>query len=146
MGRSAGGAGVIAMETNVSTVTCSVASLLLMPCAWQLMVASPWVKLLARPAALTVATAGVPDDHDTEFVKSELVPSVKMPWQWYCCCVPLAIVWSTGDRSSVLRIAAVTCSVALPVWPWYFAVTATVPTLEVLVAPPDEPLLIVAML
>src|SRR5712691_2188590 len=51
----------------------------------------PWAVPVARPPAVTVATAVFDETHVTELVRSWVLPSEYMPVPVNCCEVPLAI-------------------------------------------------------
>ena len=74
-----GAAGVIAIETSAAAVTVKVVDPLIEPDV-ALIVAVPWLTVLARPAAdptlLIVATAGAPELHWTAAVMFCVLPSV----------------------------------------------------------------------
>ena len=77
--------------------------------------ALPCSTLVARPAALIVATASLEDVQVAEFVKSCALPSVKVPVAVNCWVCPLAINGLAGVTDRETRAAAPTVSDAEPV-------------------------------
>jgi hypothetical protein len=67
-------AGETVRLARVGTVTVTVVELVMVPCA-AVMVVTPPARPVTRPAALTEATAGVPEVHVAEVVRSFEVPS-----------------------------------------------------------------------
>src|SRR5271167_485290 len=69
---------------------------------------------LARPAALIVAVAVVPDDQVTVEVRFSVVPSLNVPVAVNCCVAPLAIEGLAGVTAMDCSVAAVTVSKVEP--------------------------------
>ena len=100
----------------------------LMPPDTAVIVAVPAPTLLASPALLIVAAAGVSDDHVAVLVRFCVLPSLNVPVAVNCCVVPSASEGVAGVTASDTSVAAVTLSVVEPV---------TAPTLAVIVAVPS---------
>jgi hypothetical protein len=105
--------GLMAMETSVADVTVrtlepftepQVAEMLAVPCA----------ALVAKPAALIVAVAGVSDDQFAVLVRFCVLPSVYVPVAMNCAFVPGAIDDVAGVTAIDTSVAAVTARVADP--------------------------------
>lgn len=95
-------------------------------------VAVPTPTLLANPAGLMVAVAGVSEDHVAVLVRFCVLPSVKVPAAVNCWVVPSAIEGVVGVMARDTNVAEVTVSVVEPL---------TAPTLAVIVAVPSPTLL-----
>jgi hypothetical protein len=74
----------------------------------------PWLRLAAKPALLTVATAGEKEFQVTDEVRSCVLPSPYVPVAVNCWVVPNAIEALVGLTDSPTRSGGVTCRVAEP--------------------------------
>src|SRR5262245_43784835 len=97
-----------------------------MPPEVAVIVLVPGVTPVATPVlGLIVATPAADDDQLAGI--GAVVPSEKMPVAVNGCCEPFGIDGVGGDTLIDCRIALVTVSVVVPVWPSCTAVTLHVP-------------------
>jgi hypothetical protein len=122
--------GVTASETSVAGLTVKVAELVT-PLRAAVMLLDPELTAVATPALpellLTVATAGVPDVHVTDPVRSWVAPSEYVPVAANCCVRPAGVLWRAGVMPMETRLAAVTVRVNDPVTPLAVAEMMVVP-------------------
>ncbi len=122
-----GFAGVTAIDCNVAAVTVRVVEPLIAPDV-ALIVEVPTPAPVARPAALMVAVAVVPEDQVTLDVRFCVVPSLNVPVAVNCCVAPLAIDGFAGVTVIDCSVAAVTVSKVEPLIDDDVAVIVEVPT------------------
>ena len=113
------------MDARVATVTVRVVAPESPP-SEAIMEAVPIDAPVARPEAVTVAAA-VEELQVAEAVISCLVVSEKMPMALNCWFVPFAMLGLLGKTSTAVKVAAVTVSRVLPVFPPKAAVRVVVP-------------------
>src|SRR6266702_6854264 len=109
-----GVAGVTAIETKVGGPTVKVVLPVTPPdvaLIWDVPCPAP----LARPPAVTVATAVFDDTQVAELVSVWVLPSEYVPVAASCCVVPLAIDGFAGVTAIDTRVAGPTVRVVLPV-------------------------------
>lgn len=128
-------AGEIASVSSAAGVTVSDALPVIAP-AVAVMLLFPVVRLVAWPCALIVATVAAEDCQRTEFVKSWLEPSVKLPIAWNCCCRPSAIEADGGVTVMDTRAAGFTVRMADPEMAPTDALIPALPTASVCASPP----------
>jgi hypothetical protein len=92
-------AGVTVRETNTGAVTVNPVEPLIDPDV-ACIVVLPVPTLVASPAALTVATAGLVEDHVTELVRFCVLLSLYVPVAVYCSVAPSAIETFAGATDS----------------------------------------------
>jgi hypothetical protein len=129
-----GFAGVTAIDCNVAAVTVSKVEPLIEDDV-AVMVEVPTPAPVARPAALIVAVAVVPDDHVTVLVRFCVVPSLNVPVAVNCCVAPLAIDGFAGVTAIDCNVAAVTVSKVEPLMDDDVALIVEVPTPAALARP-----------
>ena len=122
-----GFAGVTAIDCSVAAVTVSKVEPLIAPDV-ALIVEVPTPAPVARPAALMVAVAVVPEDQVTLDVRFCVVPSLNVPVAMNCCVAPLAIDGFAGVTVIDCSVAAVTVSKVAPLIDDDVAVIVEVPT------------------
>jgi hypothetical protein len=122
-----GFAGVTAIDCSVAAVTVSKVEPLIAPDV-ALIVEVPTPAPVARPVALIVAVAVVPELHVTVLVRFCVVPSLKVPVAVNCCVAPLAIDGFAGVTAIDCNVAAVTVSKVEPEIDDDVAVMVEVPT------------------
>jgi len=108
-----GFAGVTAIDDNVAAVTVKVVDPTTAPLV-ALIVDVPTFTAVAKPAALIVAFAGVPDAHVTELVRSCVELSLNVPVAVNCCVFPAASDGFAGVTAIDDSTAAVTANVVVP--------------------------------
>ena len=101
-------AGVTAIDTSVAAVTVSVSAGDTMAPRVAVILVVPAVSVLAKPALLMVATAGVPEAQVTADVKSAVLLSWKVPVALNCCGEPAATLGFTGVTAIDTRGTALT--------------------------------------
>jgi hypothetical protein len=138
-----GFAGVTAIDCSVAAVTVSKVEPL-MDDDVAVMVEVPTAAPLAKPAALIVAVAVVPDDQVTVEVKFCVEPSLNVPVAVNCCVAPLVIEGFAGVTAIDCSVAAVTVSTVEPEIDDDVAVIVEVPT-PAPVASPDALIVAVVM-
>jgi hypothetical protein len=111
--RIVGVAGVTAIEDRVAAVTVSVVDPTTLPLV-ALIVDVPTFTAVAKPAALIVAFAGVPDAHVTLLVRSCVELSLKVPVAVNCCVFPAATDGFAGVTAMDVSTAAVKVRVVVP--------------------------------
>jgi hypothetical protein len=129
-----GFAGVTAIDCSVAAVTVRVVEPLIAPDV-ALIVEVPTPAPVARPAALIVAVAVVPELHVTVLVRFCVVPSLNVPVAVNCCVAPLAIEGFAGVTAIDCNVAAVTVSKVEPLMDDDVAVIVEVPTPAALARP-----------
>jgi hypothetical protein len=122
-----GFAGVTAIDCSVAAVTVSTVDPEIDDDV-AVMVEVPTPAPLARPAALIVAVAVVPDDQVTLDVRFCVEPSLKVPVAVNCCVAPLMIDGFAGVTAIDCNVAAVTASKVEPLMDDDVAVMVEVPT------------------
>src|SRR5277367_5968144 len=122
-----GFAGVTAIDCSVAAVTVSKVEPL-MDDDVAVIVEVPTPAPVARPAALIVAFAVVPEDQVTVDVRFCVVPSLKVPVAVNCCVAPLVIDGFAGVTAMDCSVAAVTVSNVDPEIDDDVAVIVEVPT------------------
>jgi hypothetical protein len=105
--------GMMAIETSVAAVTVSTVEPFNDPDVAEI-VAVPCPTLVANPAALIVAVAGVSEDQRAVFVSSSILPSVYVPVAVNCWIVPGAIEGVDGVMATEASAAPVTVNVVDP--------------------------------
>src|SRR5271167_2312160 len=108
-----GFAGVTAIDCSVAAVTVRSVEPLIDDDVAEI-VEVPTAAPLARPAALIVAVAVVPEDHVTLDVTFCVEPSLNVPVAVNCCVAPLAIEGFAGVTAIDCSVAAVTVSKVEP--------------------------------
>jgi hypothetical protein len=101
-----GFAGVTAIDDSVAAVTVNVVEPTTAPLV-ALIVEVPTFTAVAKPVALIVALAGVPDAHTTLFVTSWVELSLNVPVAVNCCVFPAATDGFTGATAIEVRVAEV---------------------------------------
>jgi hypothetical protein len=119
--------GVTAIDCRVAAVTVRVVEPLIAPDV-ALIVEVPTPAPVARPVALIVAVAVVPELHVTVLVRFCVVPSLKVPVAVNCCVAPLVIDGFAGVTAIDCSVAAVTVSKVEPLIGDDVAVIVEVPT------------------
>jgi hypothetical protein len=122
-----GFAGVTAIDCSVAAVTVSTVEPLIAPDV-ALIVEVPTPDPVARPAAVIVAVAVVPEVHVTLDVRFCVVPSLNVPVAVNCCVAPLVIDGFAGVTAIDCSVAAVTVSTVEPLIEDDVAVIVEVPT------------------
>jgi hypothetical protein len=122
-----GFAGVTAIDCRVAAVTVRVVEPLITSDV-ALIVEVPTPAPVARPVALIVAVAVVPELHVTVLVRFCVVPSLKVPVAVNCCVAPLAIDGFAGVTAIDCSVAAVTVRTVEPLIPPDVALIVEVPT------------------
>lgn len=130
--------GLTAMETKIAGVTVNVAVPLTVP-EVPLIVVVPTVKAVASPcdpkASLIVATLAGKELQYADWVRSCVLPSVKVPVAANCWLVPAAIEGSNGVMAIETSVAGVTVSSVEPTTDPDIALTLAVPTPTLLASP-----------
>jgi hypothetical protein len=108
-----GFAGVTSIDCSVAAVTVNTVEPLIAPDV-ALIVEVPTPAPLARPDALIVAVAVVPEVHVTVLVRFWVVPSLNVPVAVNCCVAPLVIDGFAGVTAIDCSVAAVTVSTVEP--------------------------------
>src|ERR1700733_7231650 len=129
-----GFAGVTAIDCSVAAVTVSKVEPLIAPDV-ALIVEVPTPAPVARPVALIVAVAVVPELHVTVLVRFCVVPALKVPVAVNCCVAPLAIDGFAGVTAIDCSVAAVTVRTVEPLIDEDVAVIVEVPTPAPLASP-----------
>jgi hypothetical protein len=129
-----GFAGVTAMDCSVAAVTVSKVEPL-MDDDVAVMVEVPTPAPVARPAALIVAVAVVPELHVTVPVKFCVEPSLNVPVAVNCCVAPLVIEGFAGVTAIDCNVAAVTVRTVEPLIAPDVALIVEVPTPAPLATP-----------
>jgi hypothetical protein len=138
-----GFAGVTAIDCSVAAVTVSKVEPL-MDDDVAVIVEVPTPAPLAKPAALIVAVAVVPELHVTVLVRFCVVPSLNVPVAVNCCVAPLVIEGLAGVTAIDCSVAAVTVRSVEPLMDDDVAVIVEVPT-PAPVASPDVLIVAVAV-
>jgi methylglyoxal synthase len=138
-----GFAGVTAIDCSVAAVTVSKVEPL-MDDDVAVIVEVPTPAPLAKPAALIVAVAVVPELHVTVLVRFCVVPSLNVPVAVNCCVAPLVIDGFAGVTAMDCSVAAVTVRSVEPEIDDDVAVMVEVPT-PAPVASPDALIVAVAV-
>lgn len=126
------GFGVTAMDESLGTFN---VALPLTPLSEAVMAVVPEATAVARPAALTVATAGLAAVQAALAVMFCVVPSLYVAVAENCCVAPTKRFAGFGE-TEIEESTGVTVSVAVPVTPFSDAVTAAEPAATA-VARPD---------
>jgi hypothetical protein len=126
--------GLMAIETSVADVTVNSLEPLTEPEAAE-MFAVPCATLVAKPAELIVAVAGVPDDQVAVLVRFCVLPSVYVPVAVNCSVVPGAIDGVAGVTAIDTSVATVVVSVADPLTEPDVAVMVAVPCATLVARP-----------
>ena len=98
----------------------------------------PWPKLVAKPAALIVATAVLEDAQVAEFVMFCMLPSVKVPVAVNCWVCPLAIKRLAGVTENNTSAGGMTDSSVVPLMDPEAALIVVLPTATPVTRPPVE--------
>jgi hypothetical protein len=101
-----GVAGVTAIDESVAAVTVNVVDPTTPPLV-ALIVDAPTFRVVAKPAALTVATVVVPDAHVTLLVRFCVELSLNVPIAVNCCVLPAATDGFAGVTAMDVSTAAV---------------------------------------
>ena len=129
-----GFAGVTAIDDSVAAVTVNVVEPTTAPLV-ALIVDVPTFTAVARPAALIVAFAGVPDDHVTLPVRFCVELSLNVPVAVNCCVFPAATDGFAGVTAIDDSVAAVTVNVVEPTTAPLVALIVDVPTFTAVANP-----------
>jgi hypothetical protein len=127
--------GVIARLTKVAPETVSVVVPDLPPVA-AVIVVLPVASVVAKPAALIVATLVVDDVHVACVVRSCVVLSENVPVAVNCCVVPSAFVGFVGVTAIEDNVAAVMVRVVARLSAPTVAVIVVVPAASAVASPP----------
>ena len=131
-------AGAVAIETKAAAVTVSVVVPLIVPDV-AVIAAAPVATLVARPCVprslLMLAVAGVSEVQPTVWVRSCVLPSVKVPVAVNCWVTPSGMTGMAGVSAIDTNTAGVTSKVAEPVTPSEVALTPLLPTAVLLTTP-----------
>ena len=87
---------LIVMDCSTAAVTVIVIEFDVTPPCAAVILAEPTLFPVARPDALTVATAEFEEDQVTELIRFCVLPSVKVPVAVNCCEAPTEIVELAG--------------------------------------------------
>jgi hypothetical protein len=131
-----GANGVTAIDASVAAVTLRLAEPVIEP-EVAITLAVPLACPVTMPEALTFTTPAGDTLQATEFVKSCVLPSVKVPIADNCSLAPVAMDELAGITFSEARAAGVTARLAEPLNPPKVAVMLVVPTATLLAAPPE---------
>jgi hypothetical protein len=132
--------GVTAIDTKVAFVTVSVVDPTTLPLV-ALIVELPAFSAVARPPAVIVAVAGVPDAHTALFVRSCVELSLNVPVAVNCCVFPTRTEGVAGVTAIDVSAAAVTVNTAVfEVTPPCAAVMFVVPTPTPVASPVVAPI------
>jgi hypothetical protein len=134
----------MAIDASVAAVTFKVAlpatePQVLATAQVAVIVAVPGLKPEPVPLLLTVAIVVSDDDHVTSAVRSWAVLSVNFPVALNVCEVPAATLGNAGVTAIETRVAAVTVTVALAVFPWKRAMIVATPAAVVATLPVAAP-------
>lgn len=127
--------GVTDIEVKVAAVTVRVAEPLI-AAEVAVMVADPWVTLVASPPLLTVATGVADEVHAAVLVKFWVVPLLYVPVAVNCSVYPAATEAVVGLTEIEVNTAAVTVSAAEPLIVPEVAVMVAVPCATLVDKPP----------
>jgi hypothetical protein len=130
-----GFAGVTAIDCRVAVVTVSTVEPTTDPNV-ALIVLVPTASPVARPPALILAVAGVPEAQVTEAVRLCVVLSVYIPVAVNCCVRPLAIDGFAGFTTIDTSVAVVTVSTVEPTTDPNVALIVLVPAPTAVANPP----------
>ena len=119
-------AGLIAIDTKCAVDTVSVVEPLTLPNV-ALMLVLPLAKLVTSPVLLMVAAAGLEEVQRTDFERSCVLLSLKVPVAVNCRVVPTAVVELAGVTAIETKLALVTVSDAEPLMEPDVAVMVVVP-------------------